>query len=321
MRCCSRPGRSRAGTATSSATCRGGRSRRSSGSCSAEPTGRRPGGVQPCKITGGSGGRRQVDDHARAGSGVLHPDPPAVLVHDVADDREPQPGAADVAAARLVEPHEPVEDPLARLGGMPGPSSVTTRTASPSAADRPTVTPVRACRVALSSRLSTTRESASASPSSLAAATPAASTGRRPSRRPTLLLSAVLVLVPFAVLLGLVMARWQPLRALDRGVTEAVQDLVADQPAVAVVMQAVTCLGDGATWWALLSVTTRSRRRLEPGCPRRALDQRRHRRLAAVRGLGAGHGGALPGLASGLQNRQPRQRPTVCMTQDGRRHG
>lgn len=78
----------------------------------------------------------------------------------------------------------------------------------------------------------------------------------QPTRRGSLLPSALLLLGSFAGLLGLVVAPWRPLLALDRGVTEAVQDLVADRPAVATVMQTVTYLGDGETWWALLSVTT-----------------------------------------------------------------
>lgn len=92
-------------------------------------------------------------------------------------------------------------------------------------------------------------------------------------------LTALLALLPFVLLLGLVEARWQPLRALDRGVTETVQDLVAAQPAVATIMQTVTYLGDGVTWWVLLSVTTLY------------LLVRRHRRIAlfvAVTGIGGG---------------------------------
>nr|BFF23814.1 hypothetical protein GCM10025732_17790 [Glycomyces mayteni] len=37
--------------------------------------------------------------------------------HHVLHDRQAQPGAAVVAAARLVEPHEPVEDPPALAFG------------------------------------------------------------------------------------------------------------------------------------------------------------------------------------------------------------
>ena len=98
-------------------------------------------------------------------------------------------------------------------------------------------------------------------------------------RRRTLLPHALLALVPFAVLLGLVEGRWPPLRTLDRGVTGAVQDLLADQPGVVTVVQALTYLGDGATWWVLLSATALY-----------LLWRRRHRLalFVAVTGVGGG---------------------------------
>ena len=45
---------------------------------------------------------------------------PAVGLHDLLDDGQPEPAAAGVAGARLVEPDEPLEDPLALVLGDPG---------------------------------------------------------------------------------------------------------------------------------------------------------------------------------------------------------
>lgn len=75
--------------------------------------------------------------------------------------------------------------------------------------------------------------------------------------RTALLLAALIVLaVPFGILLGLVEARWKPLRAVDQGVAQALNDLVADRPLIVAATQAVTDLGGGATWWILLSAAT-----------------------------------------------------------------
>lgn len=75
--------------------------------------------------------------------------------------------------------------------------------------------------------------------------------------RAVLLLTALVVLtVPFALLLGLVEARWEPLRAVDQGVAQALHSLATGHPVVVAVMQAVSDLGGSTTWWVLHSAAT-----------------------------------------------------------------
>ena len=56
---------------------------------------------------------------------VAERDVAAMRAGDVAGDGEPQPGAAFVLVAGVVQPQERLEHFLAHLGGMPGPSSST----------------------------------------------------------------------------------------------------------------------------------------------------------------------------------------------------
>ena len=56
------------------------------------------------RAAGGCGRCCRADD-------ALDGDPAAVDLRDVLDDRQPQPGAAQVAAARLVDAVEPLEQP------------------------------------------------------------------------------------------------------------------------------------------------------------------------------------------------------------------
>lgn len=116
--------------------------------------------------------------------------------------------------------------------------------------------------------------------------------------RTSLLLAALTALaVPFGTLLALVEARWEPLRAVDQGVAQALNELVADRPVIVAATRAVTDLGGGATWWILLSATTVYL--LARSLPRLAL-------FVAVTGIG----GAL--LNRAVKTAVGRQRPELA---------
>ncbi|WP_324277222.1 hypothetical protein [Blastococcus brunescens] len=74
--------------------------------------------------------------------------------------------------------------------------------------------------------------------------------------RASLLLAALVVAVPFTLLLGLVEAQWEPLIDLDQGITAALYGVATGHPVVVTVMQAVSDLGSSVTWWVLHSVST-----------------------------------------------------------------
>ena len=66
-------------------------------------------------------GRGQPHAEQRAAAGVLlDPHLPVVRRHDLGDDGQAEAGAAVGAGAGVVEPHEPLEDPVAVVGGHAG---------------------------------------------------------------------------------------------------------------------------------------------------------------------------------------------------------
>ena len=121
-------------------------------------------------VSRGSAGDRQRERERRARPLLrLDPDPPAVLLDDVARDGQPEPGpAARLAAeARPVDLVEPLEDP-----GLGGPRDAdamvldaTSRPRRPSSRTGPTTSPPSGLNLtALWTRLTTTWPSRAASP-------------------------------------------------------------------------------------------------------------------------------------------------------------
>ena len=82
---------------------------------SSRPAGRRR------RLLGRQLGRGQPHAEQRAAAGVLlDPHLPVVRRHDLGDDGQAEAGAAVGAGAGVVEPHEPLEDPAAVVGGDAG---------------------------------------------------------------------------------------------------------------------------------------------------------------------------------------------------------
>src|SRR4029077_13880452 len=115
--------------------------------------------------------RQRDDDAGTAKRGLLDRHRAAVGADHLVDDRKPETAAALVARAGFVEPHEAFQYPCPLGSGDPRPIVVDREHHLFAALDERAVYP--ACRTAFSPTLRTIRRSASASPCTRTAFTPA----------------------------------------------------------------------------------------------------------------------------------------------------